>query len=886
MASLFPPLKKIAELLSGDVRGDEVHAPGPGHSARDRSMSVRPDKGAFEGFLVHSFAGDNPNEIRDYVRKKLGLPEPARKAKSNGGRKSWTFVSEHIYCTAKDQPYLRVCKMFDESGSKQFLQSHWDGFRWVNGKPKGGKVPYRLPQLIAAPLSATVYFCEGEKDADALAKLELIATTASEGARAPWDSTLTPHFKDRHVVVLPDADEPGRAHGQKVARALDGAAASVKVVDLFPDLSDGSDVANWLETDPTGAQLVRECSQAPLWQPGSHDRAKADEVKLDGGIGTSAAPPAYVKKQADILIQFADETELFHTPGDEAYAYVTVDDHRETYRIRSKTFRSWLSHRFYKTHGGAPNSEAMTSALGTIEARALFDGPEITAYVRVAELEGKLYLDLADDKWRAVEIDGDGWRIVTSPPVRFRRAPGMLPLPEPTADGSIDALRPLLNVRDDNDFVLAVSWLLAAYRPRGPYPILALAGEQGSSKSTLSALLRGLIDPNVAPLRALPREERDLFISASNAHALVFDNVSGLPTWISDALCRLATGGGFATRQLYTDDAEALFAGMRPIILNGIEDVAVRPDLVDRAIMLSLDTIPELKRRPEKELWAAFHRDLPGILGALLDAVAHGLSRLDQVQLQRLPRMADFYKWGVACETAFWPEGTFAAAYSVNRDGAITVTIEADLVATAAYAFMSNHQTWIGTASELLAALGDFVTEVQRRSKEWPNLPHFLSGRLRRAAPVLRKAGIEINFARDGKRTIHINRLPESEPQSASAASTASDDSRAGGLATDARADAGDYASVSRNSLNTPAPDVPGAPDAAGPSASAEDRCCCQCKGALDGTEQSYDIDDQRVLAAPSVPAILCCEPANRTQSDDRPLADKSLTPKNVRFRV
>jgi hypothetical protein len=105
----------------------------------------------------------------------------------------------------------------------------------------------------------------------------------------------------------------------------------------------------------------------------------------------------------------------------------------------------------------------------------------------------------------------------------------------------------------------ALAWVLAVLRNRGPYPALSLAGEQGSAKSTFSAILRALLDPNTAPLRALPREDRDLFIAASNVHVLAFDNVAGLPAWISGTLCRLATGGGFAVRRLYTDQDETLF---------------------------------------------------------------------------------------------------------------------------------------------------------------------------------------------------------------------------------------------------------------------------------------------------------------------------------------
>lgn len=169
----------------------------------------------------------------------------------------------------------------------------------------------------------------------------------------------------------------------------------------------------------------------------------------------------------------------------------------------------------------------------------------------------------------------------------------MQSLPVPVTGGSITNLRSFLNIKSDADFVLVVAWILAALRNRGPYPVIALSGEQGSAKSTFSGLVRSVLDPNTAPLRALPREDRDLFIAANNRHVLAFDNVSGLPHWISVTFCRLATGGGFAVRQLYTDQDEILFEAARPVILNGIEDFVTRPDLADRSLFLTLSPIPE-----------------------------------------------------------------------------------------------------------------------------------------------------------------------------------------------------------------------------------------------------------------------------------------------------
>jgi hypothetical protein len=240
-------------------------------------------------------------------------------------------------------------------------------------------------------------------------------------------------------------------------------------------------------------------------------------------------------------------------------------------------------------------------------------------------------------------------------------------------------------------------------------------------------------------------------IAANNSYLLAFDNLSGLPPWLSDALCRLATGGSFAVRQLYTDDEEVLFEAARPILLNGIEEVVSRPDLGDRAIFLTLAPIGEAQRRPESELWRAFEIARPHILGALLDAVVHGLRAMSLVHLEALPRMADFALWAAACETALWPAGTFARAYAANRRAAIDNIIEADPVASRIRAIMANRTIWTGSASDLLLLCSERAREGISSGNGWAKNPRALAGRLRRAQTFLRSLGIEITFSREGR---------------------------------------------------------------------------------------------------------------------------------------
>ena len=488
-----------------------------------------------------------------------------------------------------------------------------------------------------------------------------------------------------------------------------------------------------------------------------------DETMVEENGETARRGPT----QADILIDLAQSAELFHAPDGTGFARLSINGHRETWPIRAKGFRRWLARRFFEATQGAPSSEALQSALNVIEAKAHFDGSEHKVHLRVGGLGGRLYLDLCDATWRAVEIDTTGWRVIENPPVHFRRAAGMQALPMPVLGGSIETLRSFLNVKTDAEFVLVVSGVLAYMRNCGPYPVIALSGEQGSAKSTFSAILRALLDPNTAPLRALPREDRDLFIAANNGHVLAFDNVSGLPAWISDTLCRLATGGGFAVRQLYTDQDEVLFDAARPVILNGIEDIVTRPDLADRAVFLTLEPIPEERRRPEAELWATFETERPRILGVLLDAVVRGLKRLPETRLEKLPRMADFALWASACETALWPAGTFWSAYCGNRDEAVEGVIDADPIAAAVRVVMMTQTMWTGTASDLLGALAQAAGERAVKSKTWPESPRAMAGRMRRAATFLRKIGIEVVFKREGRAHTRIIEITSTQPSAA-----------------------------------------------------------------------------------------------------------------------
>ena len=502
--------------------------------------------------------------------------------------------------------------------------------------------------------------------------------------------------------------------------------------------------------------------------------------------------------QAQQLIELGEAAELWHTPAADGFATVTVGDHVEHYPVRSRHFRLWLDHQFFLSTGGAPNSEARSSALSVLEAKARFEGDEHAVFLRVAPHDGGIVIDMADAAWQAIEVTADGWQVIDNPPVRFRRAKAMLPMPMPAAGGSIGELRQFINVTDEH-YPLVLASLVAYLRPVGPYPVLCLHGEQGSGKSTQAKMLRLLIDPNTAPIRSEPKEPRDLMIAANNGWLIALDNLSHVPSWLSDCLCRLSTGGGFSTRTLYENDEETIFDATRPVILTGIEELATRGDLIDRSLLVNLPVIPEHHRRPEAELWAEFNQALPRIFGALLDAVSGAIRNLPTTKLDRLPRMADFALWSTAAEPALGlSAGEFIAAYTGNRETANVSVLECSPVAK--YIFdVAQGDGWSGTASELLAQFNEqagFERTDGKPGKKppegWPKSPRSLSGTLKRLAPNLRQAGIEVEYdrvGRDRRRVISI-RAAEKVAETSSAPSAPSADREITAETADATTDA------------------------------------------------------------------------------------------------
>ncbi|WP_108820130.1 DUF6371 domain-containing protein [Pseudovibrio sp. Alg231-02] len=617
-------------------------------------------------------------------------------------------------------------------------QLKWRWETWPQPRPL-----YGLELLAEAP-DAPVIIVEGEKAADAARQLLLkhvcISSPGGSNAakKAGWSA-----LKGRDVFIWPDADEAGLKFAYDVAGCLEKVgAASVRILDPPDDVSNGWDAADAL---------------ADGWTP-----EQAEAFVLPSQAEDAEELEAKPRARGVSLLSVAQDLELWHSPQKDAFATVFVNGHYEHWPVESQSFKRWLVGRYYEKTGLAPSTQNLGDALRVFEVRALEQGACRVPYMRTGWQDGESWLDLADESWRAVRITRDGWEVISNPPVKFIRKQTMSALPVPEKGHGIEEMHHLINAEEE-DCKLVLGWMVACLWGRSrSYPVLALGGEQGSGKSTMARLLRSITDPCAVSASSLPKDERDLMVMAQNGHVLNFDNVSKMEGWLSDAICRMATGSGFISRKLHTDGDAYWFQGARPVLLNGIPALTERADLAERALSVRLKRIDEVGRQPEELFWQEWEQLKPRMLGALLDALSAAIRNIESVHLDRHPRMADFARLMVAASSGLgWEEGEFLEAYESNRRGTAEAVFEGDPVAVALYEFLMVRQggeSWVGTATELLTELNMVVSDQIRGSRFWPQKVNAFGNAVDRAAPLLRQKRIQVlKKATGSKRLIYLD---------------------------------------------------------------------------------------------------------------------------------
>lgn len=452
------------------------------------------------------------------------------------------------------------------------------------------------------------------------------------------------------------------------------------------------------------------------------------------------------KTQALQLVERIQKEQMlfFHNELQEGFAAIHGNG-RRILKIRTRMFKQFLAHFFYKQSGKIVSSDVIANIIQVLEGRALFDGQSHELSARIALKNNAVWYDLG--KGSVVFIDKDGWTISETPPIIFRRYNSQTLQVTPLTGGDLKDLLTFVNLKNEEEQLLFLIFTVAAFIPGFPHPILVLYGPQGAGKTTPQRLLKSLIDPSPFKVLSAPDNVKEFVQLASHHYFFFFDNLSSLPEWLSNSLAKAVTGDGFSKRELFSDDDDIIYSFQRTIALNGINLVVQRADLLERSILLGLERISKKDRRKEKDFWEEFDQKKPYLLGAIFDAVAGAIREYPQLSLSEYPRMADFAQWGCAIAISLgYTQEQFLQAYYNNIAKQNTEAIEANPVAIAVMDLMGVQSGWEGTATDLFMQLERQAEalKINTKTKEWPKDPSALSRRLHIVQTNLAEEGIFI----------------------------------------------------------------------------------------------------------------------------------------------
>ncbi len=463
------------------------------------------------------------------------------------------------------------------------------------------------------------------------------------------------------------------------------------------------------------------------------------------------------KRLVDQLIKITkDKADLFHDEFKEGFAILQMEDYRKTVKLNSKDFRNWLIMQYLDLTGRSPNTDAISQAINTLNAITIYEGKKNNLYLRVAKWCDLFWYDLADDKWQAVKLSPYGWLVSDRPPAIFRRYANTESqvTPEKTDNHSLELLDKYFNLQNKEDYVLMYACVASYLVPEIPHPIIIFYGDKGSAKSTAHRVIRKIVDPAIVELKILPKKSEDLLIQLMKNYAPCFDNIDRLKSYQSDILCQAVTGAGSSKRELFTSMDEIILKFKKCIMLNGINLVSERDDLLDRSIIIRLERISKDKRKEEAEFWKEFEEDMPFILGSLFNIVSKAMDIYPTVKLDDLPRMADFARWGYALTEAMGKPGKdFLNIYYENIAKANEEAVLDNMVSGAVLELMETNESWKGTATELFEKLSK-LDSVHENDKKWTKNSQTLSKELNKMSSALADQGIEIKRSRVGSNRV------------------------------------------------------------------------------------------------------------------------------------
>ncbi|MFZ2226474.1 MAG: hypothetical protein WA064_03390 [Candidatus Moraniibacteriota bacterium] len=441
----------------------------------------------------------------------------------------------------------------------------------------------------------------------------------------------------------------------------------------------------------------------------------------------------------------------------DVYVRVKADKCFEIMRLDSGRFKSWIIKKYNDLTDNIPTSGNIKKVLSLLRAKAVYGDKKYELSIRGAYSGGCIWYDLVNDEYKAIKIDKTGWAVIDTPPILFKRNIQNEQI-VPERGGSVLDLLKFVNIKGEKQRLLFLVSTITYFIPNIPRPIQVYFGSQGSAKSTTNRIVKSVVDPSKVELLTLLNETRELTQQLDQHYLLSFDNLASLEVKTSDTLCRAVTGGGLSKRKLYTDSDNVIFEFKRAIIINGVNLVANKPDLLDRSLLFELERIEEENRKAEEDFWQEFNLVKPKILGAIFDALSKALIILPAVKLEKTPRMADFAKWGCAIAEAIgYTQKQFVEAYEENYGMQNRQAIEENPVASAILMLVGNRKNWNGTSRDLLKEIKAIAEKEDLDMKFFPKSPSALSRKVNEVRSNLLSESVKIE--KIGQRNWNIEKV-------------------------------------------------------------------------------------------------------------------------------
>lgn len=480
------------------------------------------------------------------------------------------------------------------------------------------------------------------------------------------------------------------------------------------------------------------------------------------------------------VLNLVKDTCEFFTSDKKAYVRFPVKEHLEIHPVKSTSFSRYLAYKLYKDEGRPPTGESLTNAINVLAALSHFEGEVYQLQNRVGWLDGSIYFDLSDEENHVIEVNSEGWEIRerTRIPL-FQRYNHQRPSEFPEYPTDIDAdtlnrevfyLLDFLNhdKTDEDIRLLIIVAIISYFIPDIPHPVFAVFGSHGTAKSTFFQVVKNLVDPSKLGTQSFPKGIDNLVQSLFHQWFIGYDNVGDLPDWLSDYLCRAVTGEGFVKREIYTIEDDVIFTYKRCIGLNGINNAATKPDLLDRSILINLPQIPDSERISEENFWISFRQAKPRLLGHIFTVIARAIKIRPSITLSGLYRLADWTVWGAAISEALGIDSQkFLDAYGNNRNTQTFEAIDNSDLGTVVVQFANEVQFWTGTMSDLFTELKSRAEKlnIATTGESWPKSPNSLSRKLNPLEDTLKQLGIEVSRTRSNKiRSIEIRLIGVDTP--------------------------------------------------------------------------------------------------------------------------